>query len=232
MQGRGAGKGLRVAGWVLGLLGVVLIAGLVYGMGQFRGVTVRGDSMGPTYVPGDRLVVEQVESDEIRRGDLVLVTMPELRDGATALRRVIGTGGDEVACCDGGRGPLTVNGRPLDEPYLKDGEAGAFGDSYEVKVPEGRLFLLGDDRANSNDSRYSEDGGPGTAAVADVRGRVREGDSAAPLFLAAAGLGGGVSLLLGIGLGIGGYVTGRRARRQLQQWPPAAAPWQAWPGNG
>ncbi|WP_449341412.1 S26 family signal peptidase [Streptomyces canarius] len=56
------------------------------------------------------------------------------------VKRVIGVGGDRVACCTGTgtAARVTVNGKPIEEPYLKGGEAGGFGiPAYDVRVPEG-----------------------------------------------------------------------------------------------
>ncbi|MBC9716729.1 signal peptidase I [Streptomyces sp. TRM66268-LWL] len=219
---REAGRGLRIAAGVLVPLGVVLAAGFGFVYARFGGVTVMSDAMRPTYMQGEQLVVERVGADEIRTGDVVLVDVPGRPYGGPTLQRVVGVGGDEVSCCDGGR--VSVNGQALDEPYVEDGEPAAGSEPYDVRVPEGRLFLLGDHRGNANDSRFFlDDGQSGTVAAGDVRGRVCEGCDAVPVLLLATGAGGAVSLLAGIGLGIGGYVTGRRARR-------APVPVGAWPG--
>ncbi|GHI87140.1 hypothetical protein Sxan_45040 [Streptomyces xanthophaeus] len=76
-------------------------------------------------------------------------------DEQDLIKRVIGVGGDTVKCCDA-KGRVTVNGAPLDEPYVNPGNAPS-EIRFEVTVPAGRLFVMGDHRANSADSRYHLD---------------------------------------------------------------------------
>jgi signal peptidase I len=193
-----------------------MLGGIGYFFTHYQGTTVMSDAMEPTYRRGERLVVERIDAGGIRRGDVVLVHVPDRYRGGPVLQRVIGMGGDHVVC-DGNR--ITVNGKPVDEPYVMRGEVNPATGPYDVQVPDGRLFLLGDHRGNSNDSRFFLDEQSGSVAASGVVGRVQKGFTA-PAVLLALGVLGIVLTLVGIGLGIAGYAAGRRARRPLVAAPP------------
>ncbi|UVI34875.1 signal peptidase I [Brevibacterium spongiae] len=78
--------------------------------------------------------------------------------GNQLIKRVIGVGGDTIECCDA-EGRLMVNGEPIDETYLDEGTAPSEVD-FKVTVPEGRYWVMGDNRGNSADSRYHMDTEP------------------------------------------------------------------------
>jgi len=106
---------------------------------------------------GDYMIsVPLIDNNETpTRGDVVVFTPPVSwgeASGVTYVKRVIGVGGDTVECCDE-TGSVLLNGIPFKEPYLKNGLNNA-GITYSYTVPEGYLFVLGDNRAESYDSRY------------------------------------------------------------------------------
>ncbi|GGR45026.1 signal peptidase I [Streptomyces netropsis] len=91
-------------------------------------------------------------------------------DEQDLIKRVVGVGGDTVKCCDKD-GRVTVNGTPLNEPYLNPGDVPSQL-KFEVKVAPGRIFVMGDHRSDSADSRYHlDEPGNGTIAEDMVVGR-------------------------------------------------------------
>ncbi|MGW1080311.1 signal peptidase I [Kitasatospora sp. NPDC002522] len=91
-------------------------------------------------------------------------------DERDLIKRVIGVGGDTVECCDA-QGRLSVNGNPLDEPYIATGNVPS-RITFKVTVPKGRLWVMGDHRDLSADSRYHMGNpGSGTIPVGNVVGR-------------------------------------------------------------
>ncbi|MEU9575257.1 signal peptidase I [Streptomyces massasporeus] len=214
----GKGRGLGIAAVVVGLVGLLSgLGGFVGARQGFGGSVVRGESMMPTHGPGDRVVFERIGGSGVRRGDVVVLSAPD-RYGFDELvmARVIGVGGDHVTCCGGGAGAdtrIAVNGKPLREPYLENPEAsrGFVTPAYDVRVPEGRLFMLGDHRANARDARAFLDDRGGTLPESVIRGRVID-DHTVPVVLGSAMVLGALAVPTGVGLGIAAVVVRRRAR--------------------
>ena len=161
--------------------------------------SIPSGSMENTLLPGDRILVSKIVYDfrPIARGDIVVFSgagswdppapppsnwLTGLWDGATNLvgiagpdtdyvKRVIGVPGDHVACCDAA-GQVTVNGVPLSESsYVFPGDTPS-DLRFNITVPPGRLWVMGDNRGDSDDSRYrTTSPGQGTIPESAVVGR-------------------------------------------------------------
>ncbi|MFJ6854140.1 signal peptidase I [Streptomyces sp. NPDC091271] len=204
-----AGRGLRRAAWASGVIGALLLVGpLALFATGYTSAEVSGGSMEPTYSIGERVLLQRIDADEVRRGDVVLYRMPERYQGLATLGRVIGVGGDRVTQQPGGA--VTLNGTTLTEPYVKDGDPSGMATGYDVVVPEGRLFVLGDFRANARDSRSFLDDRSGTVPSTTVVARALD-DRSGPVRL-------GLAMLLGLLLLATALVSGIAARRKRR--PP------------
>lgn len=145
--------------------------------------SIPSGSMEQTLQVGDRILVDRAtyRLRDVQRGDVVVFDGTDSFGGSGPaadaadvdyVKRVIAVGGDRVACCDR-RGRLTVNGDPLDEGrylYPADEPSELL---FDIAVPEGRLWVMGDHRSDSQDSRaHLGDPGGGTIPTDDVIGRV------------------------------------------------------------
>ncbi len=138
-------------------------------------------SMMDTIEPGDRVITSKIthKISGLKRGDVVVFKDPDnwLQEehkgslgGDFLIKRLIGLPGDTVACEGAGK-PVTVNGVAIDESsYLRSGvDPSSF--AFNVTVTEGHVFVMGDNRANSADSRYhQEDSSHGLVPISDVVG--------------------------------------------------------------
>lgn len=139
---------------------VVLLLAAVLGVRQFvvQPFRVPSASMEPVLEAGDVLLADRSTRGTAQRGDVVVFDgrgyfAPSESDGGRYwVKRVIAVGGDSVRCC-GEDGAILVDYAPLEEPYLAPGTAPS-GIEFDLRVPEGRMFVLGDHREDSTDSRH------------------------------------------------------------------------------
>ncbi|MEY9969550.1 signal peptidase I [Streptacidiphilus sp. MAP12-16] len=203
----------------------MIVAGGVALHSSFHTYSVSSDAMSPTLVHGDLVVGERVDSAALRHGDVVLTDPTGWNLRGPVLKRVIGTGGDRIACCASGK--VTINGQLLEEPYAPSANGGM--PDYAVTVPAGRVFLVGDNRADSIDSRMFLDQAQGSLPASSAQMRVvwasRGGFEAGAsksllVYLTVAGFG-VIFLALGlIALPITLVISARRSRAaRSAQWP-------------
>ncbi|MFD9596909.1 signal peptidase I [Kitasatospora sp. NPDC059973] len=155
-------------GVLIGLGLVLLVGGFVVMALDYRPYGIPTGSMTPTLKVGDTVVARQIDGKDVGRGDVV-VFRDQAWGGELMVKRVVAVGGDTVATT-GDDQRLTVNGKPVEEPYLE--AQGPQGSAFSVDVPPGRLFLLGDNRQGSLDSRLHLEVDGGTIPATEVEARV------------------------------------------------------------
>ncbi|WP_297344816.1 signal peptidase I [Amnibacterium sp.] len=183
---------------------VAVVASFLIKTFLVRSFYIPSESMENTLQVNDRILVDELVPGVIplQRGDVVVfkdpggwletaVAPPQGPIAAAAdqllslvglsaqdandhlIKRVIGLPGDHVTCCNA-LGQMSVNGTPLDEPYVlhQPGTTAASGTPFDVVVPSDDLWVMGDNRYNSKDSRYNTDQRDhGFVPIKDVVGR-------------------------------------------------------------
>ena len=134
------------------LLVVITVFMLVYVL-FFRAVVVVGDSMYDTLANGDRLLVlNNFVYREPKPGDVIVASKDSFRDGECIIKRVIATEG-QVVDIDFNKGTVYVDGVALEEPYLHSATKHPEGVKFPLVVAPGCVFVMGDNRMESKDSR-------------------------------------------------------------------------------
>lgn len=150
---RESGKLTAVYDWLeIAVKAVVLVAACFALAGRM--VKVQGVSMEPTLHEGDRLFITRIGG--VKAGDIVVSAQPNAYD-ELLIKRVIATEGQEVDI-DFETGQITVDGAVLEEPYIAEPTRLAYDVEFPVKVEEGCVFLMGDNRNHSIDSRSTDIG--------------------------------------------------------------------------
>lgn len=140
--------------WMQSLVFALIICIIVF-VFIFRIVDVSGDSMNPTLLNGDKLVVSDVFYKP-KQGDIVIFRKDEYKAEAL-VKRVIATEGQTIEI-DFDRGRVYVDGERLDEPYIAEPTHNQLDFQGPQTVPEGCVFVMGDNRNESSDSRRTQIG--------------------------------------------------------------------------
>lgn len=141
--------------WIRDIIIALLIAGTI--LLFFKPIVVKQESMQPTFYSNDYVIVSRQAYNlfgDVERGDVIVFKsdlVDENGEQKHLIKRVIAVGGDTIEIRDG---YVYLNGEMLDEPYVA--EEGISGEMSSVTVEEGKMFVMGDNRRVSQDSRSPE----------------------------------------------------------------------------
>jgi signal peptidase I len=166
---------------------LALVLSLIVKTWLLQAFYIPSASMENTLLKGDRVVVSKLTPGpfDLQRGDVIVFADPDHwlapvvpperglvgrlghdlltfvgllpnDEGNHLIKRIVGLPGDKVVCCTRG-GLLTVNGKAITEEYIKPGDAPSEM-HFSITVPAGKLWVMGDNRSDSGDSRYHDDG--------------------------------------------------------------------------
>lgn len=147
-------KNLEILDWYDALVFALTALVLVFAF-CMRVVVVSGHSMEPTLFEGDRLLIQSTFYTP--QYEDVVVIDGYINYGKPLVKRVIAKGGDTVDI-DNEKGIVYVNGEALDEPYVAEPTYTLGNMAFPLTVPEGQLFVMGDNRQHSTDSRFTSVG--------------------------------------------------------------------------
>ncbi len=143
----------EVMDWVETIIWAVVAIVLIFTFAA-RTAVVSGDSMNPTYTHLDRLLISNIGAP-LQSGDVVVFTVPSSSENY--IKRVIATEGQTIDI-DFGTGAVFVDGIMQEEPYIAELTHVQGDTELPATVPEGHIFVMGDNRNYSKDSRFADVG--------------------------------------------------------------------------